>query len=38
MTAVRVVPTFDELEDRHACLDLGFEAAAFAKSGRLRHA
>ena len=25
---MRVVPAFDELEDRHAGFDLGFEAAA----------
>src|SRR5690349_7604671 len=28
MTAARVIPTFDEIEYRHACLDLGLEAAA----------
>src|SRR3977135_3294946 len=25
---MRVIPSFDKLEDRHACFDLGFEAAA----------
>ena len=28
MTAMGIVPAFDELEDCHAGLDLGFEAAA----------
>ena len=28
MAAMRVVPPFDEFEDRHARLDLGFEAGA----------
>src|SRR5215471_11274823 len=27
MTAARVIPAFDEIEYRHACLDLSFEAA-----------
>src|SRR5215472_13192656 len=27
MTAARVIPAFDEIEYRHACLDLGLEAA-----------
>jgi hypothetical protein len=28
MAAVRVIPTLDKFEDRHARLALGFEAAA----------
>ena len=28
MTAMGIVPAFDEFEDRHARLDLSFEAAA----------
>jgi hypothetical protein len=28
MTAVGIVAAFDELEDRHARFDLGFEVAA----------
>ena len=28
MTAVGIVPTLDELKDRHARLDLGFEVTA----------
>ena len=27
MAAVRVIPSFDKLEDRQACFDLGFETA-----------
>ena len=27
---MRVIPSFDKLDDRHACFDLGFEAAAQA--------
>jgi hypothetical protein len=29
MTAMRVIPTFDEFEDRHARLDLSLEMTAF---------
>jgi hypothetical protein len=32
MAAMRVIPSFNELEDRHACFDLGLETARWSRS------